>query len=205
MRFTASLIRSGTLCTCRINLGDRMHEPELLRRLAAFPMRPFSGEVFRFTSMLRDATEASANGGRWGLPQGNSVLYTSMEKDGAVIEVASYLIMLSPLPRSNPMKLSHLKVTASKVITLTMENLAALGVDPTRYGTRDYFLTQQIGAALEHLGADALISPSARSACNNLTIFQAQHNFEESVEVIDTEEIEWRDWARRKGMLDGLE
>ena len=96
-------------------------------------------------------------------------------------------------------------MTASKVVTLTIDNLASLGVDPKHYGSRDYFLTQQIGTALEHLGADGLIAPSARFNCNNLMIFTTQHNLDETLEVTSHEEVEWRDWARRRGMLAGLE
>ena len=185
------------------------HDHDLLRQLAAFPMQPFSGEVFRVTSMTRDATEPSANGGRWGVPHnrspGTSVLYTSMEPDGALAEVASYLVELSPLPRSKGVKVSRLSVTASRIVTLTRENLTSLGVDLRRYGIRDYFLTQQIGAALEHLGVDGLIAPSARFDCNNLMIFAANHGLDETLELVSFEEVEWRDWARQRGMLEGLE
>lgn len=185
------------------------HDKELLRRLAAFPMRPYTGEVFRVTSPSRDPLEASANGGRWGLSQnstpGTPVLYTSLERDGALAEVASYLIELTPLPRSNPVKVSTIALTASNVVHLRTSDLQALGIDTSRYGTRDYYLTQQIGAALDHLGVDGLIAPSARYDCDNLMVFTAQHGFSETMEVISNEEVEWRDWARQRGMLIGLE
>lgn len=186
-----------------------IHDPDLLRGLSAFPMLSFSGEVFRVTSLSRDAVEPSANGGRWGVPQnrspGTPVLYTSMDADGAMAEVASYLVELAPLPRSRNVKVHRLSVTASKVVTLTMDSLVKLGVDQRRYGTRDYFLTQQIGAALEHLGADGLIAPSARFACSNLMIYTNQHGLGETLQAVSFEEVEWRAWARQRGMLGGLE
>lgn len=186
-----------------------IHDHDLLRRLSAIPMRTFDGQVFRVTSMTRDPTEASLNGGRWGAAENHSpgtpVLYTSMEPEGALAEVASYLVELSPLPKSRNVKLNKLRVTASKVVTLTWENLSALGVDREHYGTRDYFRTQEIGAALEHLGADGLIAPSARFHCDNLMVFASQHGFDETLEVVSFEEVEWRDWARRQGMLAGKE
>ncbi len=186
-----------------------IHDKELLRRLAAFPMQAFSGQVYRVTTLSRDPLEASANGGRWGLAQnstpGTPVLYTSMQRDGALAEIASYLVELTPLPRSNPVKVSTIALTASKVIRLQRRDLEALGIDISRYGTRDYFITQQIGAAMEHLGVDGLIAPSARYDCDNLMIFTAQHDFEEKLEVVSTEEVEWRDWARQRGLLVGLE
>ena len=186
-----------------------IHDHDLLRRLSALPMQEFSGEVFRVTSLTRDATEASANGGRWGAAEnhapGTPVLYTSMEADGALAEVASYLVDLSPLPRSRMVKVNRLAVTASKVVTLTWGELPLLGVDREHYGSRDYFRTQQIGAALEHLGADGLIAPSARFGCNNLMIFASQHGFDETLDVLSFHEVEWRDWARQRGMLTGKE
>lgn len=186
------------------------HDKDLLRKLSNFPMQPYSGMVFRVTSLSRDPTEPSANGGRWGLPQinkspGTSVLYTCTERDGAIAEVASYRVLLTPLPRSSNVAVSKLDVTASKVMTLSMTNLRDLGVDTDRYGERDYFLTQQIGAAIEHLGGDGLLAPSARYDCQNLMIFSANHGFEERLEATGLEKVEWRDWARQRGMLDGLE
>ena len=44
-----------------------------------------------------------------------------------------------------------------------------------RYGERDYAQTQNIGAAIAFLGLDGLITPSARWSCNNLMIFQTNH------------------------------
>ena len=185
------------------------HDPALLRSLSAFQMEPFSGLVYRYTSMSRDPTEASANGGRWGLPQnqsaGTPVLYTSLDPDGAISEVTAYLLELSPLPKSRVMKLSKLEVSASKVVTLGYSELTKLGLDLKRYGSRDYFLTQQIGSALEHLGADGLIAPSARHDCNNLMIFATQHAFSETLHKVEEKEVEWRDWARQRGKLAGLE
>lgn len=186
-----------------------LHDPALLRSLSAFQMEPFSGLVYRYTIMSRDPTEASANGGRWGLPQnqsaGTSVLYTSLDPDGAIAEVAAYLLELSPLPKSSFMKLSKLRVSASKVVRLGYPELMQLGLDLKRYGSRDYFLTQQIGSALEHLGADGLIAPSARHDCNNLMIYSTQHAFSETLEIVQETHVEWRDWARQRGKLAGLE
>lgn len=185
------------------------HDRDLLRALSSHPEEQFDGETFRVTSLSRDATEPGANGGRWGLPQGptpgTSVLYTSLDRDGAIAEVASYRVLLTPIPRSNPVKVSRLSLTASRVLRLSMDHLESLGVNRAKYGERDYFLTQQIGAGVEHLGYDGLIAPSARYGCDNLMIFTANSGFNERLEVLDSEEVEWRDWARQRGMLEGLE
>lgn len=120
-------------------------------------------------------------------------------------EVASYLRDLSPLPRSRELSIATLTMSASKVVTLDYAKLLEIGVSREHYGTRDYGLTQQIGATLEWLGFDGLISPSARYNCNNLTLFTRNHQLDERLEIVSQQSIEWRAWARERGWLDGLE
>jgi hypothetical protein len=78
--------------------------------------------------------------------------------------------------------------------------LEALGVEMDRYGERDYARTQEIGAAAAELGIDGLIAPSARWPCDNLMVFTNNHHGE-SLEVVGSEEVEWRAWARSHGFL----
>ncbi len=89
----------------------------------------------------------------------------------------------------------ELSVTTSKTISVVMADLEELGVDPKRYGERNYARTQTIGTAMNDLGLDGLISPSARWNCSNLTLFMDHHALEEKLEVVNTEEIDWREWA----------
>ena len=86
-------------------------------------------------------------------------------------------------------------------VRLQRDDLLALGVDLTRYGERDYGRTQQIGAALAFLGVDGLIAPSARWSCDNLVVFQENHNMIERVTVKEHEMVDWRVWAEAKGVL----
>ncbi|MGH6924683.1 MAG: RES family NAD+ phosphorylase [Propylenella sp.] len=176
----------------------------LTGKLARFRQASFKGSVFRATGGSFDPTAASLNGGRWA-PRPNDepgfpVLYTSLERDGALAEVASYLALLNPMP-SKPVILHELSVTASKTITVAMGDLEELGVDPDRYSERNYERTQMIGATINYLGLDGLISPSARWKCSNLTLFMDHHALEETLEVVRSEEIDWQDWARRNGLL----
>jgi hypothetical protein len=127
-------------------------------------------------------------------------LYTSFERNGALAEVVSYLAMLTPLP-SRPLKVSRLGVSTAKTLRLARASLESLGVDWVHYGERDYGRTQLIGAALAFLGLDGLISPSARWACDNLTIFTFNHMMNERLEVIDAEQVEWTPWARAHGFI----
>lgn len=182
-----------------------IHDPSLLDRLSAFDPERFDGEVFRATRTSADPVAASISGSRWApAPDGNaghSVLYTSLERDGALAEVASFLAELTPIPGPRPISVTRLAVSTSHTLQLVRTDLATLGVDLARYGERDYGRTQEIGAALVFLGFDGLIAPSARWPCDNLMIFGDNHALTETLEPIRAETVEWREWARAHGIL----
>lgn len=131
------------------------------------------------------------------------ILYTSLERDGALAEVVSYLALLTPVPTSRPLKVSRLGVSTAKTLRLARANLETLDVDLARYGERDYGRTQNIGAAVAFLGLDGLIAPSARWACDNLMVYQTNHLLNERLELIEEENVDWGRWARAKGLLFG--
>ena len=182
-----------------------IHDPKLLDRLSEFHSERFEGEVFRATRASADPVAASISGGRWTPPPdgeaGHSVLYTSLERDGAIAEVASFLAQLTPIPGPRSLKVTRLVVSTARTIRLVRADLGSLGVDLARYGERDYNRTQKIGAALVFLGLDGLIAPSARWSCDNLMIFGDNHALTETLEAVDEEQVEWRTWAQTHGIL----
>jgi RES domain len=182
-----------------------IHDQRLVDRLSVLPTELFDGAVFRATGADTDATAPSISGGRWAPPprgdSGVSVLYTSLERDGAIAEVVSFLADLNPIPGPRPIKITRLAVTTAKTLRLARANLQALGVDLARYGERDYGRTQAIGAASEFLGLDGLLAPSARWPCDNLMIFTLNHGLNDRLEALSSEQIEWRGWARAHGIL----
>lgn len=182
-----------------------IHEQRLVDQLSVLRVERFEGEVYRTTSVAADPIAPSISGGRWAPPQDNatevSVLYTSMEADGSLAEVVSYLAQLTPLPRIRTLKTSRLGVSTAKTLRLARATLDDFGVDMGRYGERDYAQTQQIGAAIAFLELDGLIAPSARWSCDNLMIFTANHSLNERLEVINHTEVEWRDWAKTHEFL----
>ena len=182
-----------------------IHDQDLVDRLGALADEPFEGEVFRVTGISADPLASSVNGGRWAPAARDGadvpVLYTSLERDGALAEVVSYLVLLTPLPASRPLKVSRLAVSTARTMRLVRASLEALGVDMARYGERDYARTQQIGAALAFLGLDGLIAPSARWACDNLMVFTCNQPVQERLELIADEWIEWGSWAEANGFL----
>ncbi len=182
-----------------------IHDQGLVDQLSAFPLERFDGEVFRAVRVSADALAFSVKGGRWAPPAQDGldvpVLYTSLERDGALAEVASYFAMLTPLP-SKPLKIAKLGVSTSKTLRLARAGLEVLGVDMARYGSRDYQQTQSIGAALAFLGLDGLIAPSARWHCDNLMVYQTNHSLTERLDVLGEEQVDWRAWARANGLVD---
>lgn len=182
-----------------------IHDPDLLDRLSALHPERFEGEAFRAARTGADPIAASISGGRWAPPPdgntGHSVLYTSLERNGALAEVASFLAQLTPIPGPRQISVTRLAVSTSHTLQLVRTDLATLGVDLARYGERDYGRTQEIGAALVFLGFDGLIAPSARWPCDNLMIFGDNHALAETLEPIGAETVEWREWALARGIL----
>ena len=80
----------------------------LVDELGALPVERFEGEAYRATGVSADPLASSVSGGRWAPPARDGaevpVLYTSFEADGAIAEVVSYLVMLTPLPLSRPLR-----------------------------------------------------------------------------------------------------
>ncbi len=124
------------------------------------------------------------------------MLYSSLERDGAIAEVASLLANLTPIPGPRPIKVTRLAVATARTLHLARANLTTLGVDHTRYGERDYAQTQKIGAAIAFLGLDGLIAPSARWSCDNLMIFTENHALTERLEPFSVELVEWKAFAQ---------
>ena len=109
-----------------------IHDQVLVDRLCRLKPTRFENAVFRATGITVDPTAPSINGGRWAMPPnddpGTSILYTSLTRDGALAELCSFLADLSPIPKERPIKVSKLKVTASRVVHLSIDQIAELGL-----------------------------------------------------------------------------
>jgi RES domain len=170
-----------------------LHDQELLDRLAAFAPVEFDGDVLRATRRGLDPLAASVAGGRWMVPNLWPTLYTSCERDGALVEIVHHWRQLTPQP-SKPVIVHTLGVRLRKSLRLGRAELLGLHVD---YGSSAVERTQEISAAVAQLEYDGLIAPSARWACDNVIVFGnvLEHHANDFI-VRSSVEVDWRQWMR---------
>lgn len=173
-----------------------VHDPIILDALEAINPEAFRGEVWRVTWRGRDPLRGSAAPGRWN-PEGEfDVLYTSLERDGALAEIG-YRLSLEPVW---PSRLAHdiHKIAVHSERTLRFANLdalAPLGVEIARYRFFEYAATQAIAAAAHFLEFDGLIVPSARFNCANLVLFTERAP---ALALIESQPVDWNKWRNRQ-------
>jgi hypothetical protein len=131
---------------------------------------------------------------------GVAVLYTSLEREGALAEISYRLGLLTPVP-TKPIALHTLRVRARKAIRITRNEFAALGIDAARFGDLDYRRTQVVGDAVGFLEFDGMLVPSARWDCENLVLLQDHLDISDAPTRIHTEELSWIDWAKEHGFV----
>jgi RES domain-containing protein len=177
--------------------GGRVHDRTLLDALEAIAEESLEARVWRIVRKGRDALRGSAAGGRWSPAGEFEVLYTSLEREGALAEIG-YRLSLEPIwPSRLEHELHALDVRTERSLRLAaLDQLARLGVDITRYQTFEYTSTQAIGAAAHFLEFDGLIVPSARYDCLNLVLFLDCLG-DDRIDVASTEAVDWDAWRRR--------
>jgi hypothetical protein len=174
-----------------------VHDRALLDALEAIDARSFEGEVWRITRKGREPLRGSSADGRWSPAGEFEVLYTSLQKEGALAEIG-YRLSLEPVwPSRIEHELHRIDVKTERTLKLAdLAALSALGVDTARYETFDYLETQAIAAAAHFLEFDGLIVPSARFATHNLVIFLDRITSDVTINVRSTERVDWTSWRR---------
>jgi RES domain-containing protein len=165
-----------------------IHDPVLIDALSSLPTESFRGEVFRATRMSLDPTTPSTSGGRWSPRDGPAVLYTSLERNGALAEIAFHWSRLTPRP-AKPARLHRLGVQSDRSMKLIRADLERLGVETGRYEEPNYKRTQEIGAVASFIGCDGLIVPSARWNCESLVLFTDNIGIDIAFEVKAAEDV----------------
>jgi len=185
--------------------ADRVHDCTLLDALSAIRPIPFDGEAWRITRKCRDPLRGSAADGRWSPGGDVEVLYTALAPDGALAEIG-YRLSLEPVwPSRIEHQLHHLNVACDRTLKLAaMDDLAALGVDVSRYQTFDYAQTQAVAAAACFLEFDGLIAPGARSEHLNLVLFLENRTPEQKLIVLASTDVDWTAWRENRRPLKPL-
>jgi hypothetical protein len=176
---------------------DRVHDRAILDALEAAPSEAFEGIVWRTARKGRDPVRGSSVPGRWS-PLGEfDVLYTSVEREGALAEIG-YRLSLEPVwPSRIEHELHRIEVRTQRTLRfIDVASLVPFGVDPSRYQSFDYSATQSVASAAHFLQFDGLIVPSARFPCLNLVIFLDQLLPEAHLRLRASEPVDWADWRR---------
>ena len=167
-------------------------DPELLEYLESCRHGRFDGIVKRVVWADRSPIQGSNSGrGRWNSPDCQfEVLNTSLAAEGADAEFEAFWLLFEQRPDRRALNWK-LRVRLLRVVELGFEEFGKLGIEPTVYRTRDYSRTQEISDALNYLGCDGLIAPSARYDCNNLVVYMQNLNRDCFLEEINSREFLW--------------
>lgn len=181
-----------------------LRDSRLIDALEALPLARFEGTVWRVVREGRDPCECSAPGGRW--DDGSfDVLYTPLDRDGAIAEMFFHLSRGQPVfPSKIYFKLYELKVELSEALNLpALADLAALGLDTSRYGqlsyaerAQEYPRTQETAEVAHFLDCDGLVVPNARWPCTNLVLFCDRLVPGAIAVVEDHGLVDWTNWRK---------
>jgi RES domain-containing protein len=181
-----------------------LRDSGLIDALEALSARPFKGTAWRVVREGRDPTQCSAPGGRW--DDGTfDVLYTSLERNGALAEMEFHLRRGQPVfPSKVRYTLHEIEIELSSVLHFPdLDSLSALGLDTSQYGQlsyverlREYVRTQEIAEVAHFLDRDGLIIPNARWNCANLTVFCDRAGPDATAVTRPHGIVDWVEWQR---------
>jgi len=170
---------------------------QLLDLLDAHMGVSFEGEVWRIVRDGTDVLQGYPAKARWD-PGTFDVLYTSMEREGALQEIHFHLSQQPVFPSRVRSTLHRIAVRTQRTLKLAdLEAVRGLGVSPETYASLSYERTQDIGDAAAFLGFDGIIAPSVRHRCHNLIIF-CDHFTPADLSVLDTEAVDWDAWRAER-------
>jgi RES domain-containing protein len=170
---------------------------QLLDLLDAHKGVSFKGEVWRIVREGIEVLQGYPAKARWD-PGTFDVLYTSMEREGALQEIHFHLSQQPVFPSRLRSSLHKIAVRTQRTLKLAdLEAIRGLGVSPETYASLSYERTQDIGDAAAFLGFDGIIAPSARHTCQNLIIFCDRFT-PADLAVVATEAVDWDTWRAER-------
>jgi RES domain-containing protein len=171
---------------------------QLLDQIDAHPRSAYAGVLWRVVREGRAPLQGGRSVSRW--CNGTfDVLYTSLEREGAIAELHALLSLQPVFPSKIAFHVHRLRVSIPQSLNLTdLPTLSKLGVDVARYQDRNYVQTQSIADAAYFLGFDGLLVPSARWACTNAVIFTDRlEPASLAIEATEPDCVDWPQWRRR--------
>ncbi len=182
----------------------RARDLQLLDRVDAYSKERYAGPAWRVVREGRDPLLGGRSVSRWCNGEFD-VLYTSLERDGAIAEVHALLALQPVFPSKISFQCHKLSMSIERMLHLVdLTSLEALGVNTDRYQDRDYGRTQEIADAAYFLGFDGLLIPNARWSCTNAVLFTDRIDLADlTADEASTTTINWQEW-RRENLLRGL-
>lgn len=177
----------------------RARDLDLLDALEALKRVRVDSTVWRAVRKGCDPLSGSATAGRWD-PGTFDVLYTALERDGAIAEMHFHLSRQPVFPSKVDFVVTEIAVRTMRTLKFAdLNELKPLGVNVKDYARVLYRRTQEIGDAAAFLGFDGIIAPSARWDCHNLVIFSDQVR-PDDLELIESSVIDFAAWRRENGI-----
>jgi len=174
-----------------------VHDRELLDILDNLEPETLSCTAWRTTWKGRDPLLGGKGGGRWSPRNDIEALYTSLDKDVSLAELY-YHLSRAPVFSSRVVLINELFVDSVEVLNLSDDEvLNSLGVPDAKSNNIDYSLTQAIGAAANFLEYQGILVPSARREGINLMLFPDRLDMDNSIKVINEEDINWPAWREQ--------
>jgi RES domain-containing protein len=178
--------------------SSRVHDRAILDALEGMDPVPVDANVWRIIRSGRDPIRGSAAQGRWSPGETIEVLYTSLERNGALAEIGFRLSLEPVWPSRVKHELHEIAVQTQRTLRLAdVASLTPHGVDASRYESFDYAATQALAAAAHFLEFDGLLVPSARHRSSNLVIFM-DRDAVGSLELKRTQPVNWSVWRKTR-------
>lgn len=182
--------------------GPRRRDSALIDAIEACVPEPFGDRVWRVVRDQRNPYQCSASGGRW--DDGTfDVLYTSLERDGAIAEMHFHLGRGQPVfPSRVQYRIHELHVSLTRALKLLdLEALGSLGMATRDFGKlayqekdTEYPRSQDIAEVAHFLEFDGMIVPCARWPCHNAVLFCDRIEFPDQDATTDHGLVDWQTW-----------
>ena len=179
-----------------------VRDSELIDALEHADTECIEGIAWRIVREGKDPCLCGRAGGRWD-DRTFDVLYTSLEREGAIAEMYFHLSRGLPIiPSKMRYRLFELRISLPRVVRLsTLANLSALGLDASAYGKlsydereSEYSRTQDIAETAHFLEYKGMLVPNARWQCSNLIIFCELAPMGSYEVFKDAGVVDWGEW-----------